>query len=76
MLLEDITLDPVDLSLSNTKNIGAKWLVEAIKYIANNPQFVVNGFVHAGICRALDRRSSDDELDELSLGTLVPDSRD
>ena len=63
--LEDITLDPVDLSLANMKNIGAKWLVEATKYIADNPQFIVNGFVHAGICRALDGRSSDDELDEL-----------
>ena len=35
------------------------------KYITDNPQFIVNGFVHAGICRVLDRRSSDDELDEL-----------
>ena len=63
--LEDVTLDPVDLSLGNMKNIGAKWLVEAVKYIASNPQFIVNGFVRAGICRALDGQSSDDELDEL-----------
>ena len=47
------------------KNIGAKWLVEAAKYIADNPQFIVNGFTRAGICQALDGRSSDDELDEL-----------
>ena len=43
MPLEDITLDPVDLSLANMKNIGAKWLVEATKYIADNPQVIVNG---------------------------------
>lgn len=48
--LDDVTLNPVDLSLANVKNIGAKWLVEAAKYIANNPQFIVNGFVRAGIC--------------------------
>ena len=48
--LEDVTLDPVDLSLANMKNIGAKWLVEVAKYIADNPQFIVNGFTRAGIC--------------------------
>ena len=63
--LDDVTLNPVDFGLANMKNISAKWLVEAAKYIANNPQFIVNGFVHAGICRALDGQSSDDELDEL-----------
>lgn len=63
--LDDVTLNPVDLSLANMKNIGAKWLMEAIKYIADNPQLIVNGFIRAGICRALDGQSSDDELDEL-----------
>ena len=51
--LEDVTyytLVPVELSLANMKNISAKWLVEATKYITGNPQFIVNGFVHAGIC--------------------------
>ena len=32
------------------RNIGAKWLVEVAKYISDNPQFIVNGFIHAGIC--------------------------
>ena len=53
MPLEDVTyytLVPVELSLTNMKNISTKWLVEATKYIAGNPQFIVNGFVHAGIC--------------------------
>ena len=65
MPLDDATLNPVDLSLTNMKNIDAKLLVETAKYIANNPQFIVNGFVHAGTCRALNGWSSDDELDEL-----------
>ena len=47
--LEDIALDPVDLSLANMKKIGTNWLVEATKYIADNPQFIVNGFIHAGM---------------------------
>ena len=41
--LEDVTVVPVDLSLGNMRNIGAKWLVEAAKYISDNPQFIVNG---------------------------------
>ena len=28
-------------------------------------KFIVNGFIRAGICRALDGQSSDDKLDEL-----------
>ena len=64
MPLEDVTVDPVDLSLGNMRNVGAKWLVEAAKYISDIPQFIVNGFVHDGIWRALDGQSSDYELDE------------
>ena len=52
--LDDATLNPVDLSLANMKNIFAKWLVEAAKYIADNPHFIVNGFARAGIFRALN----------------------
>ena len=48
--LQDVTLDPVNLSLTNIKNIGAKQLVEATKYVVGNPQFTVNGFVCAEIC--------------------------
>ena len=36
------------------KEIGSKWLVDAADYISNNPQFIVNGFVRAGITSALD----------------------
>ena len=54
MLLEDVTLNPVDVSLAIMKMIGANWLVEAAKYIADNPQLIVNWFVSAGIFQALD----------------------
>ena len=35
------------------------------EYISSNPQFIVNGFVRAGICRALDGVTSDEELDDI-----------
>ena len=63
--LSDISLEPIDISMVVMKNISAKWFVKAAEYIADNPQFIVNGFVKAGICRALDGITSDDELDDL-----------
>lgn len=36
------------------KELSARWLVEMAEYIADNPQFVVNGFRRAGISHALD----------------------
>ena len=63
--LDDVVLDPIDFSLPIMKNVGAKWLVKMAEYIADNPQFIVNGFVRVGICQALDGQYSDDELEEL-----------
>ena len=48
-------LKPIDLGFPILKELGAKWLVEIATYISRNPQFIVNGFVKAGISRALDR---------------------
>ena len=31
-----------------------KWLVKTFQHIADNLLFIVNGFVKAGICQALD----------------------
>ena len=63
--LSDISLEPIDMSMAVMKNISAKWFMKAAEYIADNPQFIVNGFVKAGIRRALDGITSDDELDDL-----------
>ena len=58
---------PIDLSMGMMKEIGAKWLVDMASYISDNPQFIVNGFIHAGITKALngkditDTSSSDPE---------------
>ena len=44
-------VQPVELGLPVMKDLGAKWLEE---YICDNPQFIVNGFLQAGIPQALD----------------------
>ena len=36
------------------KELSAKWLVDMSEYIADNLQFIVNGFRRAGIAHALD----------------------
>ena len=57
------------------KELGAKWLVMMAQYIEDNPQFIVNGLIKAGISGALDDGISDssgesaldsDELPECS----------
>ena len=63
--MENVVLQPIDLGLPLMKEIGAIWLEKMAQYISDNPQFIVNGFVRAGICRALDGCTSDDELDGL-----------
>ena len=49
--IEAANLEPVDSAM---KELGAKWLVETVQHIADNPSFIVNGFIKAGICQALD----------------------
>jgi len=48
------------------KELGAQWLVKMVQYIEDNPQFVVNGFIKAGISRALDNGTADLSSDESS----------
>ena len=50
-------------------------MVEMAEYIANNPDFIVNGFRWAGISRALDDIESDDEdLNGVSDGSIEASS--
>lgn len=56
----DIILNPVDLSLPALKELGAKWLTEMAHYISNNPQFITNGFLKAGIPQAIDGEEEED----------------
>ena len=66
--LQDIILEPIDLSMAVIKNVSAKWFVEMAEYIGDHPQFIVNGFAKAGICCALDGITSDEELDDMLQG--------
>ena len=41
--------EAVDLSLSQVKPLGAKWLIGLYEYMKINPNIIVNGFRGAGI---------------------------
>ena len=49
-----MALQPVDMGLPIMRELGAKWIEEMVKYISDNPQFVVRGFICSGISLALD----------------------
>ena len=54
--LEDLVkaeLEPINMGMPILKEIGAKWLVEMAEYLSDNPQFIVNGFLHSGIAAAI-----------------------
>jgi len=61
--LEDVVLEPIDLSLPVLKNISDEWFIKMADYISSNSQIIVNNFIKAGICRPLDGVTSDEELD-------------
>ena len=62
-----VELEPVDLGLQVMKELGAKWLEEMYQYICDNPQFIVNGFLKAGIPQAVDGQlDNDSENDVIS----------
>ena len=72
--LETLELQPIDLSLPALKEIGAKWLVDRANYISENPQFIVNGFIHSGITGALDGTQTVDSEDQLEFQSNSDDS--
>jgi len=43
------------------KDAGSEWLENMFKYISDSPQFIVNGFVRAGIAGALDGKDPDNK---------------
>ena len=51
--LDTSTLVPIDVSSAVMKEVNAKWLADLAKYIADNPQIIVNGFEKTGITAAL-----------------------
>ena len=58
--MEELEIQPLDLSMSAMKEVSAKWLVNAVIYIRDNPGIIVNGFIRSGILGALDGEASED----------------
>lgn len=40
--IETAKIQPIDLRMSVLEEVGAKWLVEMVKYFEENPQIIVN----------------------------------
>ena len=59
--VQSAELQPVNLCMAAVKELSAQWLVEMAEYIADNPQFVVNGFGRVGISKALDYSEHSEE---------------
>ena len=47
--------------MARMKEVGAGWLVQMAARVADNPQFLVNSFMKAGINGALDGYLKNDE---------------
>ena len=58
--MEELEIQPIDLSMKAIKELSTKWLVNAVKYISDNPGIIVNGFIRSGILGALDGEASED----------------
>ena len=59
-------LEPVDLTMPVVKELCSKWIVEMFDYISSNPHMIVNGFLWAGISKALSKATDDDTDEESS----------
>ena len=59
--VQSAELQLVNLCMAAVKQLSAQWLVEMAEYIADNPQFLVNGFRRAGISNPLDYSEHSEE---------------
>ena len=48
--IDGAVMQPVGLSMSVVKPLGATWLMNTFDYIKANPSIIINGFKGAGIC--------------------------
>lgn len=74
--LEELTttsreLEPVDLTMPVVKELCSKWIVEMFDYISCNPYMIVNGFLRAGISKALSKATGDDTDEKSSSDVTV-----
>lgn len=57
--IKALELQPIDLGLIALKEVGAKWQVDMATYVSDNPQMIVNGFIHSEVVGALDGQEID-----------------
>ena len=69
--LEDIAIQPIDLSMPVMKEVSAKWLVDVVERISDNPQLIVSRFLHSGITRAFDGNLDDIQEQESDSETML-----
>jgi len=62
----DSEITPTSMSMPILKEAGAKWFVEMADHLSSNPQFIINGFIKAGIAGALD-----DTVEEIAVESEV-----
>ncbi len=74
--MDNVELTPIDLKLGSLKELGARWMIEMVDYIEENPDFIVNGFIKAGILSALNGKFPDDEAAVNSDDSEDDDSED
>ena len=58
------------------KEIGAKWFVDMANYIGNNPQIIVNDFIHARIAKALNGEDIDNPSASEAIATTTSEESD
>ncbi len=51
---EDDEFEPVDLSSSRMKCVGAQWLVRLFEHLSGSPNIINNGFIASGIPHSID----------------------
>lgn len=61
--MESIELEPISLDMVSPKELMAKSLVQ-IRFFAENPRIIVNGFIKAGTTSTLDGEWDNTEEDE------------
>ena len=59
--LQSIDIQPINLSMPVMKEVSASWLVDMAAHISDNPQIIVNGFLHSGITGAFDGNDAEEE---------------
>lgn len=64
---DDVSVTPVDLSLSKLKPLSARWLVKMHQYLGNHLDIIRSGFNEVGIVKALKTHMED----ELPLSVLI-----